>query len=90
MVNTRADRKSQKLTDITPDRSKIEDSGAPDDRVNELVKTRQAGPNHVVARPRIPCLKVPREWDDRQDESDEGKYWEYWKVYCHRFAECES
>ena len=64
-------------TDIAPNRSEIYRRISPYNRVDELVKTTKSSPDHVQARPGIPCLEMPWKWDHADDEAYAGEECEH-------------
>lgn len=59
------------LTDVTPNRSPNDRIVPPNNRVHKLVEASDRRPDHVRAGADIPCLQVPRERDQDQDEAEE-------------------
>lgn len=60
-------------TDITPHGSQVQNVVPPDDGVNKLDEARDRRPDDVGASANIPCLNMPWERDEDNEETEEGK-----------------
>jgi hypothetical protein len=80
---TQRDETRYRLTNITPDWSRVIHIPTPNESVHKFEKTRYCCPNHECASARIPSLNVP--WqryktDQETKKSEDGEEWVSWVV----------
>lgn len=74
LVNTSLKRATR--TNIAPGWSSVERVVCPNDRVDKRVKTRQRGPDHVIACSRVPGFQMPGKGNEDEHETEGGEDWE--------------
>jgi hypothetical protein len=60
-------------TYVTPYGSQVHSCVVPQNRIDQLVQGKKRCPKHIIARSRVPCLEVPGQRNERQDETKAGK-----------------
>jgi hypothetical protein len=66
-------RGKKRRTYLAPDGCPIPRIAVPDNRVDEEVQRRQRRPEHKEYRSRVPCLKMPRQRNEREGKSKEAE-----------------
>ena len=60
------------LTDVAPNGRTVDGIGVPYNSVDAVVEASERGPNHEEARPRIPCLEMPRKGYEHKNGAEDG------------------